>query len=648
MTADNVVLFDAQAKNGLGQYSAYSLADGRTVTKEYHHGFLLRTHAEDIQDLHLAFDYCTANVTSRWDAVKSLKESFEYDALNRLTSAQVFPVDANGIPTGLSFPPVQYGYDGDIGSTNGNLALRDDVGQLGYGVHAVTAARNIDYPTPLDAPPFAISQATQDVSYTPYLKPHKVNETVGTDAFELEFEYGPELQRTRSMLRRNGTTVNTKVYLGDYEVQTIDGIAEQIHYITGGDGLCAIITQGSGSARIHATYTDHLGSIVAVTRADGILVAEQSFDAWGRHRKPEDWSTNYTPALPNWLYRGYTGHEHTEPFGLINMNSRMYDPLTGRMLSSDNYVNGQSATQAFNRYTYAANNPLSYTDPTGDIAWAPIIIGAVIGAYSGGVMSNQGEYNPVRWDYSASRTQKYMVGGAVIGAVAGAASYAVATSGMPAANTAAVVAGSYTNSVGMHIMSGGQAPVGVSVGAASYSFDSGKVGYLGDPENTTLETIGYSLGAIANLGDALAGMHPGDVQLVTDHSDAIGHSALTDVGVTDDYNSIVSVGPDPAGKWIFNPLKAGGGNPDWSNHISDGAWQTIVKGVNTKTLQWYGSNRGNVYNLYWSSCVNHTARALTLSGVPSIGIHPFILHAQMAARSVFLRPSVFSYHLLQW
>lgn len=366
MTADNVVLFDAQAKNGLGQYSAYNLADGRTVTKEYHHGFLQRTHAEDIQDLHLAFDYCTANVTSRWDAVKSLKESFEYDALNRLTSAQVFPVDANGIPTGLSFPPVQYGYDGDIGSTNGNLVLRDDVGQLGYGVHAVTAARNIDYPTPLDAPPFAISQATQDVSYTPYLKPHKVNETVGTDAFELEFEYGPELQRTRSMLRRNGTTVNTKVYLGDYEVQTIDGIAEQIHYITGGDGLCAIITQGSGSARIHATYTDHLGSIVAVTHADGLLVAEQSFDAWGRRRKPEDWSTNDTPVLPNWLYRGYTGHEHAEPFGLINMNSRMYDPLTGRMLSTDNYVNGQSATQAFNRYSYAGNNPLKYTDPSGD------------------------------------------------------------------------------------------------------------------------------------------------------------------------------------------------------------------------------------------------------------------------------------------
>ena len=80
-------------------------------------------------------------------------------------------------------------------------------------------------------------------------------------------------------------------------------------------------------------------------------------------RNPTQW--DYTiDHRPEWLYRGYTGHEHLDPFALINMNGRMYDPLNGRMLSVDNYVQG--GTQGYNRYSYALNNPLKYTDPSGE------------------------------------------------------------------------------------------------------------------------------------------------------------------------------------------------------------------------------------------------------------------------------------------
>ncbi len=33
------------------------------------------------------------------------------------------------------------------------------------------------------------------------------------------------------------------------------------------------------------------------------------------------------------LGRGYTGHEHLTAFGLVNMNARLYDPLTARFLT---------------------------------------------------------------------------------------------------------------------------------------------------------------------------------------------------------------------------------------------------------------------------------------------------------------------------
>jgi len=68
-----------------------------------------------------------------------------------------------------------------------------------------------------------------------------------------------------------------------------------------------------------------------------------------------------------WLIRGYTGHEMLPQFGLINMNARLYDPIVGRMLSPDNYVQAPSYSQSYNRFSYVFNNPLKYTDPTGNI-----------------------------------------------------------------------------------------------------------------------------------------------------------------------------------------------------------------------------------------------------------------------------------------
>jgi RHS repeat-associated protein len=94
----------------------------------------------------------------------------------------------------------------------------------------------------------------------------------------------------------------------------------------------------------------------------GNIVQKCSYDAWGnREFEVKD------PALV--FDRGYTGHEHLDEFGLINMNGRMYDPIVGRFLSPDPYVQAPDFSQSFNRYSYALNNPLKYTDPTGEFLW---------------------------------------------------------------------------------------------------------------------------------------------------------------------------------------------------------------------------------------------------------------------------------------
>jgi len=97
----------------------------------------------------------------------------------------------------------------------------------------------------------------------------------------------------------------------------------------------------------------------------GGTYAEQfSYDAWGRRRNPTNWTFANVPA-PNLIERGYTGHEHLDKFGLINMNGRMYDPVLGRFFSVDPIVQAVGNSQSLNGYSYCVNNPFKYTDPSG-------------------------------------------------------------------------------------------------------------------------------------------------------------------------------------------------------------------------------------------------------------------------------------------
>ncbi len=70
-------------------------------------------------------------------------------------------------------------------------------------------------------------------------------------------------------------------------------------------------------------------------------------------------------TIGNAIRHGFTGHEHLDSVGLIHMNGRVYDPVVGRFLSADPFIDWGLGTQGVNRYGYVGNNPLSFTDPSG-------------------------------------------------------------------------------------------------------------------------------------------------------------------------------------------------------------------------------------------------------------------------------------------
>ena len=97
--------------------------------------------------------------------------------------------------------------------------------------------------------------------------------------------------------------------------------------------------------------------------------------------------------------RGYTGHEHLNGFGLINMNARLYDPMLARFLAPDPFV-GSGMTNDFNRYIYGRNNPMMYTDPSGKFVWLALLAGYAAYtaiSYLAGVRDHKGEMDPTKW-----------------------------------------------------------------------------------------------------------------------------------------------------------------------------------------------------------------------------------------------------------
>jgi RHS repeat-associated protein len=250
------------------------------------------------------------------------------------------------------------------------------------------------------------------------------------------------------------------------------------------------------------TITDQIGDII---ENRGGVYYERKMNAWGRARDSQ--KLYYTTTNPfgsgSDIRRGYTFHEHLEEFNLINMNGRLYDPVLGRMLSPDNYIQAPENTQSYNRYSYCVNNPLKYTDPTGEVFGFDdaIIIGAAIySGYQAGSAVNGGK-DIGKWDWNA-KTFGSIALGAGTALIGGYGAAGIVAGGGAMSGTLAIVAGSYTSSVGMHIATGGQSKVSIGFGAGSYNVDDNSFdGIWNWGDNSGLENLGYSLGALANLSD---------------------------------------------------------------------------------------------------------------------------------------------------
>ena len=245
--------------------------------------------------------------------------------------------------------------------------------------YALTTITIPDADTTLTNVPYDQLRETQDIKYNFNGKVLKISDTSTIDKSHYkiaEFTYGCDNERATMKYSDENGLIYTRYYFPSYEVTVCpDQTTRDIAYISSPSGLLAMqtIERGATTADLHYVFTDHLGSITAV---DAGAFTYSSYDAWGNRRSAVDWhifsaselltlaSTSSATALLT--DRGYTGHEHLDQFQLINMNGRLYDPINHRFLSPDNYIQSPENTQSLNRYSYCMNNPLKYTDPSGN------------------------------------------------------------------------------------------------------------------------------------------------------------------------------------------------------------------------------------------------------------------------------------------
>ena len=139
------------------------------------------------------------------------------------------------------------------------------------------------------------------------------------------------------------------------------------------------------------------------------------------------------------------------------MGGRIFDPAIGRFLSADPVVKGMGSTDAYNRYSYVGNNPMSYTDPTGYFTWVweKGAVGAALHGMRGATFAAINGH-----DISSG-----LIGGATEGALGGAISRFTVDSRTGQMAIAAMVSGTVSE------VSGGNFATGAVTGAMGYLFN---------------------------------------------------------------------------------------------------------------------------------------------------------------------------------
>ena len=288
---------------------------------------------------------------------------YSYDALGNLTS-KTSNVLADADATGYTYSSTKPNAVTSVRVGTENLALRyDATGNVTSIDSAIGNDRAFTYN--------ALNLAT---SIT-------MTDSGGRKVASETFEYGPDNQRylrKTEHVRGNQTYTTYTVYAQGGRIERIiasNGYTTKKIRVTGKVTVRTTPSRYPNWSRVYhyALHRDHLGSVHTTTDDNGTAASPITHDPFGEGRS-SDWSRGYSEQarvadLDDQAYRyirtGLSGHEALDRIGITHMNGRLYDPLIGRFLNADPFVQSPGFSQSHNRYSYVLNSPTGLVDPSG-------------------------------------------------------------------------------------------------------------------------------------------------------------------------------------------------------------------------------------------------------------------------------------------
>ena len=195
------------------------------------------------------------------------------------------------------------------------------------------------------------------------------------DGMTMTWEHGRQL----SSLQTEDNDVNYKYDSNGMRTQKTDNTGTTNYYYDSDKNLIGLtkgnitllfyydsnnnVTSFSYNGTMYYYIKNLQGDIVKIIDHSGTEVAKYVYDAWGNIQS-ETGEPNIRQLNP-FRYRSYVYDEET---GLYYLQSRYYDPLSGKFLNADetSFLGATGTVLSGNLYTYCENNPINNIDHNGN------------------------------------------------------------------------------------------------------------------------------------------------------------------------------------------------------------------------------------------------------------------------------------------